>query len=160
MIQNVGWFALLEPGIGKIASALHSASCTNPGVCMGCGYTGEMDISHIGDLNWERTETEHWQVCTACGQTVWGPYEHYAACDNPTVCRDCEYAGPIESIAHIGDYTLSIPIPSIGRLVQTVEPHLSGRRIFIKVIVKRLHNVSIVITKVKYRKYHMSGKQR
>ena len=83
--------------------ALHSASCTNPGVCMGCGYTGEMDISHIGDLNWERTETEHWQVCTACGQTVWGPYEHYAACDNPTVCRDCEYAGPIESIAHIGD---------------------------------------------------------
>ena len=27
--------------------ALHSASCTNPGVCMGCGYTGEMDISHI-----------------------------------------------------------------------------------------------------------------
>ena len=70
---------------------------------MGCGYTGEMDISHIGDLNWERTETEHWQVCTACGQTVWGPYEHYAACDNPTVCRDCEYAGPIESIAHIGD---------------------------------------------------------
>ena len=83
--------------------AQHKASCTNPGVCMGCGYEGEMDIGHSGDMKWEYSETDHWRVCTVCGQTVWGPDEHFAICDNPTVCVACGYTGSIESVSHSGD---------------------------------------------------------
>ncbi len=43
------------------------------------------------NLQWVRTETEHWQTCTHCIERV-GYWVHDYTKDNPNVCRICGYS--------------------------------------------------------------------
>ncbi len=65
----------------------YDASCNNTG----CKHTRSVPQRHThSNLQWVRTETEHWQTCTHCIERV-GYWVHDYTPDNPDVCRICGY---------------------------------------------------------------------
>ncbi len=79
----------------------HRASCIDPTKCAACGaaYTGA-NVSHRFDFTkCEKDETTHWNVCMDCG-IIENRGEHFAACQNPTVCQACGAAYAGDSILH------------------------------------------------------------
>lgn len=68
-------------------------SCSNPGVCTGCGATGiTVDKMIHGEIAWENDNTKHWGVCETCGETLEeGP--HWTDCSKPNQCQDCGATG-------------------------------------------------------------------
>ena len=68
----------------------HRAVCTNPGVCVNCGYEGEMETSHTGGkVGKVNDETTHLVVCAGCGEVL-DTGNHYAyECTSP--CEKCGY---------------------------------------------------------------------
>ena len=73
----------------------HTAFCTDPYTCFYCGKTVSGDgikidhIWHDGEWISQFNETEHWDVCTDCNETAWGPYKHFASCTDPDTCYQC-----------------------------------------------------------------------
>lgn len=81
----------------------HYADCDALGKCAVCGvaYTG--DISHtITDENYYHSETEHWQVCSACNEKVFIA-SHWEACSNPGHCAVCGADYTDKELAHRQD---------------------------------------------------------
>ena len=77
----------------EYAIASHTVSCSNPGVCTGCGATNiTVDEIKHGNVSWEYNATKHWGVCGTCGETQKeGP--HWTDCSKPNLCQDCGATG-------------------------------------------------------------------
>ncbi len=79
----------------------HYSTCSQPNVCLKCGYVGDMDVvMHDGELIEEYNDTECWVKCTACNYES-EHREHEAVCFGPgNVCWNCGYVGNIKNIYH------------------------------------------------------------
>ncbi len=78
----------------------HSASCTNPGVCLYCGYEGEIEniVMHDNAIA-EKTAAGHIWACKNCGERSENE-KHFASCNEPGVCLLCGYEGAGMEISH------------------------------------------------------------
>lgn len=84
------WFVCQDCG-EKYNQSTHEASCDQPTVCHVCGAEGVIfdGVAHEDeDGVYDHDETKHWWVCTKCGEITYES-EHFAYCDNPTVCAEC-----------------------------------------------------------------------
>ena len=69
----------------------HYVGCRTPGVCMDCGGPTDEPVRSHGDFN-QATEYDldhHWVICTICGDTLEGPFEHVPYPENPSLCGVC-----------------------------------------------------------------------
>lgn len=83
----------------KDTSSSHYAYCDTPDECSYCGYKGTISkITHRTDRPVSAGAEGHVYTCSSCGETEQGT--HNATCDNPTLCWDCGYVGPIEELSH------------------------------------------------------------
>ena len=82
---------------GYIDTSEHAASCVKSGTCRWCGgaYTGSKRVH--GENRVECDANVHWNVCSDCGTTTWGPWAHYSWCDTPGDCDECgaPYSGNV-----------------------------------------------------------------
>ena len=70
----------------------HHALCTAPGVCVTCGAEGVNIawVSHDGESKLMHDGTEHWCVCSACGEELqYSRGTHYSECTAPDTCVMC-----------------------------------------------------------------------
>ena len=72
---------------------VHQAKCTNPGVCIHCGFEGEIENIVHNALRFQVCDgSYHQDVCDSCGYES-AKYEHIAYCSNPKRCVECGYVG-------------------------------------------------------------------
>ena len=84
------WFKCRDCG-ESVSKSTHLAFCTNPGVCLTCGFTSsEIPLIHNIDYanNASSDDTYHWYVCLDCHEEVMKE-EHFALCTAPGVCLGC-----------------------------------------------------------------------
>lgn len=77
---------------GEEMSNAHWVSCTNPDskVCVDCGTACEVPEIWHGECEYEIFEGYHNERCKDCGEVAY-TNEHWASCEEPTVCWSCGY---------------------------------------------------------------------
>lgn len=90
-------------------SCSHSINCNEPTICIWCGETLEADVTpeiyHTG-YGYVSYGDQHRYECLGCGDSDFEMEPHWAYCDTPSTCMDCETAGLTinpEHIYHAGE---------------------------------------------------------
>ena len=79
----------------------HQAVCTNPGVCVNCGYEGEMETSHTGgEVYGQNDKTTHNLACAGCGAPL--SSEEHCAPDCTSPCEKCGETKVLNPAEHVG----------------------------------------------------------
>lgn len=85
----------------------HMNFCTDDKTCGTCGadFVGGSP-AHTTDGIYQHNETEHWQVCSACNQTVYRS-NHIEMCTKPGKCAACGIDFVSENMSHVGPLVLN-----------------------------------------------------
>lgn len=109
----------------------HEAWCDNPNQCSKCGATSDelvMAYRYHTSWEWQHNETEHWQVCSGCGETK-DLDLHYARCTDPERCTKCrvtvEEGIILDRIAHSRYNTYSVEVQGHWMVCMDCEEILS-----------------------------------
>lgn len=79
----------------------HCASCEQPGICLDCGYAGEIARKYHPAGQWVYDEVSHYFECPTCGKFDEGT--HFGTCVDSTHCGYCGKEGEFNDGEHIWD---------------------------------------------------------